>query len=144
MTAWPGGECPDCGEYMPAKLIHCRTCRALLNEDLVADSVVIPEFVPLQEISAMVDVKARGYYVRCPKCKRELRISRKYVGQNVVCKHCETKFLLDLSAGDVKTNAFYATCPHCDQELRASPKYAGENVACKRCSGQIHFVEATA
>lgn len=24
---WPGGPCPQCGDDMPAKVIHCQTCR---------------------------------------------------------------------------------------------------------------------
>ena len=53
MPPWPGGPCPSCGEEMPERLIHCRTCRTLLNTDLDPDSVEIPAFVPLQEIETV-------------------------------------------------------------------------------------------
>ncbi len=52
MPAWPGGACPDCGDHMPANLITCQTCRALLNSELKVSFVDIPEFIPLQEVSA--------------------------------------------------------------------------------------------
>ena len=60
MPAWPGGPCPECGEVMPENLVHCQNCRALMNPDLKTDSVEIPEFIPLQEIGSMVEVKPKG------------------------------------------------------------------------------------
>lgn len=141
MTAWPGGNCPECGEYAPAKIIHCRNCRALLNPDLDPDSVEIPEFVPLREISAMVEVEARGYFISCPDCDRELRINRKYLGKRVSCKHCSAQFPLNFTNGSVKRRAVYTTCPHCEKELRAADKYLGEKVACKHCKGEIQLVD---
>lgn len=125
---------------MPPKLIHCQVCRALLNPELESDSVEVPAFVPLREISAMVDVELRGYYVLCPICGRELRINRKYAGKPVACKHCNGRFTLDIEGPEVEVRAFYASCPHCQAELRAAPKYLGERVACKHCNGQIQFV----
>ena len=139
MPAWSGGECPHCGDFMPENLIHCQTCRALLNPDLHKSSVVIPEFIPLQEIASMIEVKPAGYHVECPTCNRELRINRKYVGQGVQCKFCEGRFRLDTT--ELKTNAFYTDCPHCSEELRIAQKYLGMKVACKLCSGKIHFVK---
>jgi len=140
MTAWPGGPCPGCGEEMPAKLVHCQVCRTLLNPELESDSVEIPAFIPLREISAMVEIEIRGYYIACPACQRELRINKKYAGSQVQCKHCAGTFSLELSRPDVQLIAVYAQCPHCEQELRAAPKYVGHKVACKHCSGKIHFV----
>lgn len=144
MPAWPGGNCPDCGEYMPEKLIHCQRCRALLNSDLDKDSVEIPSFVPLPEIEAMVDVEIAGYQVECPKCNRELRINRKYVGEKVSCKHCQGAFKLDLDDPAIHRVAFYANCPHCGNELRAHMKYANVKVECKHCSGHLSCVEQPA
>ncbi len=144
MPAWPGGPCPDCGEYMPENLIHCQSCRALLNSELDADSVEIPVFVPLREIVAMVEVELRGYYVGCPECDRELRVNRKYAGTHVKCKFCNGSFLLDLDSPVLQKVAFYADCPHCKKELRAAMKYVGARVACKMCNGQIHFLNPTA
>ncbi len=139
MPAWPGGPCPKCGEYMPEHLIHCRTCRELLNEDLKQDSVEIPSFIPMQEIESMIEVHATGFHVECPNCNRELRISRKYAGQRVKCKFCRGQFRLNLSEKSLNVHAFFAQCPHCDEELRASRKYLGAKVACKICGGKIHF-----
>ena len=39
--AWQGGPCHQCGDDMPANLVHCQTCRALLNSELTEDSVEI-------------------------------------------------------------------------------------------------------
>lgn len=141
MPAWPGGPCPTCGEDMPENLIHCYNCRALLNNDLESDSVEIPRFIPLQEIAVMLDVAPAGYYIACPRCDKELRVSRKYVGEKVLCKHCSGSFSLDISHGKVDVLAYYAPCPACSQELRASKKYLGQKVACKHCTGQLRFVE---
>jgi DNA-directed RNA polymerase subunit RPC12/RpoP len=141
MPAWPGGPCPNCGEVMPENLVHCRTCRTLLNSDLESDSVEIPQFIPLQEIASMVEVELSGYYVGCPHCRRELRVSGKYIDEKVQCKFCDSQFAMDFSNPALKMLAFYSTCPHCKEELRAAPKYMGMKVACKHCGGKIHFVD---
>ena len=141
MPAWPGGPCPQCGEEMPPALVRCRTCRALLNPDLECDSVEIPEFVPLPEIAAMIEVEPAGFFILCPNCRQELRINRKYSGQRVQCKHCSAPFIFDPSVSVPDVTAFYAECPYCQQELRAAHKYLGAKVACKHCGGHIHFVE---
>ncbi|QDU79760.1 Double zinc ribbon [Polystyrenella longa] len=141
MPSWPGGPCPKCGEDMPEKLIHCQTCRALLNDDLNFDSVEVPEFIPLQELESMVDVSLEGYFVNCPECQEELRINRKYVGKKVQCKRCEAPFELKLDNNQVQSKAFFSKCPSCQNELRAAHKYIGEKVACKYCGGKLHFVK---
>lgn len=125
---------------MPAALVHCQSCRALLNPDLQADSVEIPEFVPLQEIATMIEVEPRGHYVACPQCQDELRISAKYLGCGVQCKFCGCKFTHDYPSPRLK--AFYARCPHCESEIRAAMKYLGMKVACKHCGGHLHCVVA--
>jgi hypothetical protein len=140
MPAWSGGPCPKCGEEMPEKLIHCQSCRALLNTDLESDSVEIPEFIPLREIETMQDVELVGYYIGCPSCKLELRIHRKYLGQEVACKHCSGQFPFEFADSRIGVAAFYTTCPHCSEELRANPKYLGARVACKHCGGKIQLV----
>lgn len=144
MPAWPGGPCPQCGEDMPENVIHCRTCRTLLNSDLQPDTIEIPPFIPLQEIEAMVDAEPLGYYVGCPSCDQELRISRKYLGQRVQCKFCSAPFMFDLRLPRLSVPAFYVNCPHCREELRVASKYAGAKVACKHCAGKIQLVERAA
>lgn len=143
MPAWPGGACPECGEMMPEKLIHCQSCRALLNPDLNAARVPVPAFQPLREIHAMIEVEPSGYYIGCPNCRDELRINRKYLRRKVLCKHCHAPFVMDVSSDVLDQRGFYATCPYCNEELRAAAKYMGEKVACKHCNGQIHFVGKT-
>lgn len=140
MPAWPGGPCPQCGEVMPENLIHCQSCRALLNEELDMDSVEIPEFIPLAEITAMVEVKAKGYYVLCPHCTQELRVNAKYLGLYVSCKICHAQYNLKLDSPELTVKAFFADCPECGEELRVSQKYMGQKVACKHCHARIHFV----
>ena len=76
MPVWPGGPCPDCGQDMPANLVHCQFCRALLNPDLYRSDVEIPEFFELKEVSHMIDVPLKGYFVLCPHCEEELKINR--------------------------------------------------------------------
>ncbi len=138
--AWPGGPCPQCGEDMPARVVHCRTCRALLNSELSEDSVEIPQFVPLPEILVIVAASPKGHYVLCPGCKEELRIHTKYKGLKVQCKHCSKSFNYDTG---VVVKAFYTPCPHCSSELRAAPKYMGYKVVCKHCSGHIQLMPET-
>ena len=96
MPAWPGGPCPDCGDEMPAKLIRCATCRALLNSELVPKEIEYPDFVPLREVLAVVDVPVVGDFIKCPKCTRELRISCKFRGKRVSCRLCDHPFDLHL------------------------------------------------
>jgi hypothetical protein len=135
--AWQGGPCPQCGDEMPARVVHCQTCRALLNSELSEDSVEIPAFVPLPEIAVIAAASPKGRYIVCPGCKAELRISDKYKGLNVQCKHCHQPFVYNSS---VVIKAFYTPCPHCNNELRASPKYMGCKVVCKHCSGHIQLM----
>ena len=132
--AWQGGACPECGDDMPANLVHCQSCRALLNSELTEDSVEIPQFVPLREIDPSQIASARGHYVKCPGCEDELRIHAKYKSKNVACRHCQQSFTYDSS---VKVMALYSNCPHCEKELRAASKYAGESVVCRFCSGSL-------
>jgi len=126
---------------MPENLIHCQSCRALLNPELESDSVEVPEFMPLQEIESMVDASPNGHYVECPDCHRELRIHDKYAGQRVKCKFCNGGFRHDLTGGSVHVVAVYTSCPHCSQELRAATKYLGLKVACRHCDGKIHLLQ---
>ncbi len=141
MPAWPGGDCPNCGDDMPANLVRCRTCRSLLNSDLHTDTVEIPAFVPLQEIATMVDVEPEGFYIDCPECARELRIAKKYLGEHVGCKFCHEGFIPDLGDPQLISLFFYTRCPECEEELRVARKYIGQKVACKYCGGKIHFVQ---
>ncbi|GAB4135222.1 MAG: hypothetical protein Tsb009_01290 [Planctomycetaceae bacterium] len=144
MPAWTGGPCPQCGEEMPEMLIHCQSCRALLNPELESDSVEIPAFIPLPEIELMKNAQLIGFYIACPDCQRELRIHHKYVGQKVACKHCAGQFPLELADPRISVVAFYTACPHCTEELRANPKYLGARVACKHCDGKIQLVSRKA
>jgi hypothetical protein len=140
MPAWPGGPCPICGEDMPANLIHCQGCRALLNEELRLSNVEIPDFMPLREISAIAEVRSRGYCIECPHCGQELRISGKYEGKHVRCKFCEHPFLFDVAGLQIDRYMVYADCPYCSEELRIANKYVGLKVACKMCSGHIQLL----
>ncbi|MCH2201600.1 MAG: hypothetical protein MK102_06505 [Fuerstiella sp.] len=119
---------------MPANLVHCQSCRALLNSELTEDSVEIPQFVPLKEIDPFQIVSARGLYVKCPGCREDLRIHAKFKNKNVACRHCDQVFFYDKS---VKSVALYSNCPHCEKELRASLNYVGKHVVCRFCSGPL-------
>lgn len=121
---------------MPARLVHCRSCRAMLNSELSDDSIVIPEFFPLPEVSTLRTAHPRGSYVTCPGCSAELRVHNKYRGLKVQCKHCDRLFLY---GPQVAITAVYMPCPHCEQEIRASLKYLGSKVACLHCSGHLEL-----
>ncbi len=138
--AWPGGSCPQCGDQMPARIVHCRSCRALLNSELSEDSIEIPQFVPLPELAVIAAASPKGHYVSCPGCHQELRIHAKYRNMKVQCKHCNIPFTYSPT---VVINAFYAQCPHCQEELRASMKYVGHKVVCKHCAGHIQLLPET-
>jgi hypothetical protein len=140
MAAWPGGSCPDCGEDVPARVVRCRNCGALLNPELAPKEIEPPEFVLLPEVVVVMDISPRGFYVGCPSCERELRIAAKYVGQKVACRFCEAPFVFDLRNPSVRQVAVFADCPRCQKELRAAVKYLGKKVGCKFCNGPIRFV----
>lgn len=141
MPAWPGGPCPECGEDMPQNLIHCRTCRYLLNPELKKDSVEIPAFVPLQEVESVIEITPQGLFVNCAHCHQELKINRKYVGQRVQCKFCNTDFRLDPLSQAVEDADSYSQCPHCEETLRFAPKYLGHKVACRFCQGKVRILK---
>jgi hypothetical protein len=136
--AWPGGPCPQCGDNMPPRVVHCQSCRALLNSELSEDSIEIPPFFPLPELAVIASVAPRGHYVACPGCRQELRIHAKYKGMKVQCKHCDQPFNYDRT---VSVSAAYMPCVHCSQEIRASVKYLGHKVVCKHCSGHLQLSE---
>ena len=140
MAAWIGGPCPECGEEMPANLVRCATCRALLNDELRVREISAPEFAPLKEIESVIEATPRGYYATCPSCQKELRIHGKYAGQNVACRFCDNRFQFQVEAPAASVVSFYLDCPHCSQELKAAAKYLGAKVACKHCGGSIHLV----
>jgi len=140
MPAWPGGPCPDCGEEMPPAIIHCRSCRKLLNTDLEHDSVEVPEFMPLQELDTMIEIRPAGLFVECPKCEQELKINRKYLAQRVQCKFCDVDFRLDPASPNVMGADVFSKCPHCEKELRFARKYVGVKVACRFCGGKLHVI----
>lgn len=141
MPSWPGGPCPECNEDMPANLIRCVNCRVLLNNDLELESVEIPAYKPLPEITSFLAAKLRGYYVACPHCKCELRINSRFVGKKLSCKKCKHQFDLNLADEEIKKLGFYLDCPSCEERLRVSQKYAGKKAVCKFCSSKLQFVE---
>lgn len=143
MPVWPGGPCPECGEEMPPRVVHCRICRRLLNEDLEEDTVVEPVFVPLREIASVAVVAPGGVYEGCPACARELRINRRYAGKVVRCNYCRASFTMSPGIGPQPgRKAYYVDCPHCRQELRIATKYLGQRVACKFCGGEFQLNSA--
>ena len=141
MPAWPGGPCPQCGDDMPQNMIHCRTCRQLLNLELEKDSVEVPTFVPLQEVESVFEITPVGLFVECTSCHQELKINRKYLGQRVQCKFCSADFKLDPTSNAVMGADSYSQCPHCQEQLRYSSKYIGSKVACRFCSGKVHILK---
>lgn len=138
MASWHGGPCPVCGEVMPERLVHCISCRALLNSDLIESSIPVPEFFELKEITEP-EFKIRGYYVGCGSCSQELRINRKYLDTRVGCRQCGGIF--DFKANDPTLwfKAVYGPCPHCQKEIRIATKYEGISVGCKHCEGKLMY-----
>lgn len=118
---------------------------------MVADNQGMPEpdsveplvDVPPEEADSFVELPIRGYHVKCPLCRHELRVNRKFVGKKVSCKLCGGEFVLDFDHREIKLRkiAIYVYCPHCSDRLRMSSKYAGVKVVCKSCSGRLLPVE---
>ena len=140
MPAWPGGPCPKCGDDMPLNMIHCRTCRHLLNPELERSSVEIPAFFPLQEVDTLVELIPNGRFIECSSCRKELKIHRKYLGERVQCKFCAADFRLDPTSPEVRSTDSYGICPHCHETLRFDSKYIGSKVACRFCQGKVHIL----
>lgn len=160
MPAWPGGPCPECGDSMPANLVTCQTCRALLNTDLQQNFVDIPEFIPLRELPSsesgqgyfpqdsdsalqtatrVVKTKPLGVFAGCPGCAEELKIPAQLLGARVQCNHCRHAFSLDRQTELRQVTAVYVDCPHCAKRVRANTKYANQDVQCNHCSGELHI-----
>jgi len=127
---------------MPPNMIHCRTCRQLLNLELEKESVEIPAFVPLQEVESVVEITPVGLFIECTSCHQELKINRKYLGQRVQCKFCAADFRLDPTSKLVIEADSYSQCPHCQETLRFASKYVGTKVACRFCHGKVHILKA--
>lgn len=137
MSAWPGGPCPDCGDDMPANLVRCATCRALLNPELKPADIMPYQPVRLQEVDSFVEADLVGYFVGCPRCRRKLRVHGKYDGQKVACRFCNATFLFALSRDDLTWLGAWCTCPHCDRELRTDLTAPDHRVTCRYCDGQL-------
>jgi hypothetical protein len=103
---------------------------------------VVPAFVPLPVIESVIELNFEGYFVPCPGCQKELRINRKYVGQHVSCKHCQTSFCFDLTNPALKNLSVFADCPHCEKSMRFAPKYLGLKAACRFCDGHLKILPA--
>ncbi len=140
MTAWNGGPCPDCGEEMPARVVRCRCCGAILNDQLRPPPVRPPEPVILPEITMATTVIPKAYLIGCPNCEQEIRIAAKYLLKKVACRHCDAPFVFDRSSPVIRKIAFFVDCPHCGEELKAAEKYLEKKVACKHCDQPIHLV----
>ena len=93
------------------------------------------------EFDSVIDVLPAGCYIQCPHCERELRIARKYAGEQVVCNFCSGPFQFELPDRSDATQAYYADCPHCSEEIRFAKKYSGMTVNCKHCGGKLHTRE---
>lgn len=141
MPAWPGGPCPECGDDVPAKIVHCRNCRTLLNEDLYRDSVEVPQFFSLPELDSMIEVTPSGFFLACDHCQAELRIAAKYLGRKVQCRFCTKPFWLDPTSPKVAAADVYADCPACHRQLRFASKYCGRKVACRYCSAKLNILQ---
>ena len=160
MAAWPGGDCPDCGDFMPSNLITCQTCRAMLNSALKISVVDVPTFVPLPEIDPnelsesdtvilsatpqkarlqVLLVEPRGIYYQCRGCDNELKIPKQFMNSKVQCKHCSHGFQMDLKRDISRVSSTYVDCPYCQQRIRAPRKMANSNVQCKHCQGAMHI-----
>ena len=142
MPAWPGGPCPECGDVMPANLVRCAVCRALLNRDLNPRMIYTPDFAPLPEVRATIDAIVKGYFINCPQCRQVLRVDRQFLGRHVACKHCSADFHCQPGEDTgVPCDAVYLVCPKCHKELRAAEKYVGERVACKYCGEGLRITQ---
>lgn len=122
---------------MPARVVRCRSCGALLNQDLEPAVIEAPESCELPEVKVMIELTPAGYFVGCPNCEEELRIAAKYLGNKVQCNFCESPFQFALDNPAMRQVAVYGECPHCHEELRIAVKYAGKRVGCKFCDGAI-------
>lgn len=100
-------------------------------------SVEIPAFVPLKELEAVVEIAPKGVFVNCPKCSQELKIARKYLGERVQCKFCQSAIRLDPTNPKVCSADVYSQCSHCEEQLRFARKYVGVKVACRFCGGRL-------
>lgn len=158
MPAWPGGECPECGDLMPPNLITCQTCRALLNTDLQVSFVDIPEFVPLREISAGTTIceqqsessdsgvhtaveprsaTAKGIFIQCPGCREELKVPVQYVNSSVLCNHCNHQFAPAEKGHQSRLLAYYADCPHCRKRMRKTVGEVKGGCLCEACGNGV-------
>lgn len=135
MPAWPGGPCPNCGEHVLEKVIHCVSCRTLLNPDLDSPDVDLPVFEPLKELKSPIEFSPTSYTFACPHCARKLHALASNRGRRGTCKSCNGRIEVELSK--VEVSSFNGICPHCDVSLQNPGKYAGRVVACKSCDAQI-------
>lgn len=145
MPAWPGGPCPQCGVDVPAMMIRCTDCRALLNTDLALTDVKVPAFVPLPEVGEQPAPVAtpRGFYTPCNACGRPQRLNARYAGSIVRCKNCDsmvaTPSKLEAEEIDLRLLGLYAECPHCRERMTFSPERLGRTVTCRSCDGAVRL-----
>jgi uncharacterized protein (DUF983 family) len=127
---------------MPANLVRCAVCRALLNSDLKPRMIYAPDFAALPEVRATIDAAVKGYFINCPQCQQVLRVASQFVGKHVECKHCAADFHCHPGEhAGIPCDAVYLVCPKCRKELRAAEKYIGERVACKYCGEGLRITE---
>jgi len=86
----------------------------------------------------------------CPNCSASLRVNRKHVGQDVICKHCQHTFRAMMTYEQTTTSSAERTaepsiqplppaeriavsCPGCRATLSVRRVYIGREVRCKQC-----------
>ncbi len=137
MPAWPGGPCPDCGDYMPPNLITCQTCRAMLNTDLQPVLVDVPKFIPLRELTpeeaarvASEDNTENGSHSSAsPMTPFAVPQGTASAGPSVSAGTPTAR-----NTRRIQGKGLYVSCPGCQQELKISAQFLDERVQCKFCA----------
>ncbi len=150
MPAWDGGECPECGTYMPANLIHCQSCRARLNLDLAEIHVEIPDFVPLPELN--MGSEPRGEFSPTEEDSPPALRSPAIGGREAARALPSTTDGPgdDADQGDmhsaliVPVLGVFVPCPHCAAELKVSRELIGQRVACRHCDAPFDLLPGDA
>ena len=82
----------------------------------------------------------------CPKCKKQLRLSRSHIGRRIQCPKCQSAFVIPFRnkktqkvecAIEKTRHGKYQSrysCPACAERLRSDEKEVGKVIPCPACS----------
>jgi uncharacterized C2H2 Zn-finger protein len=102
----------------------------------------------VRRVAFVTESADNKYAVRCPRCTQVVTVTRRWIGEQVRCPHCELRIVVPEPAEDghireagvpppVDVRAVSFACPRCDSVLESSAGLAGQTGRCPTCGARF-------